>query len=130
MEPLSIGALTVLLAGVAFAADGTVVIVDDARLIGLCIVGSVLGAFLSIGLLPRSSNDLREYALKFGGSIIVGILVAPVAFRYSQITPDGDLVLCISGIISALSTVTLHKLIPFYERWLDAKLNDLTKDTK
>lgn len=122
MNHLIFGALLVLLGGVALAADGVVVIMDDQKLRALSVIGSLLGAFLSVGLLPPSSTDLRQYALKFGGSATVGILVSPLLIRYYSIAVDSDWVFGVSGIVAALSTITLHKLIPYYESWLDKKL--------
>ena len=127
MKHLIIGSLLTFLGGIALASDGVVVIMDDQRLRALCLIGSCLGAFLSVGLLPKVQDEFKQYAVKFGGAATVGILATPLVIRYLQLAPDSDWVLGVSGLVAMLSTVTLHKLIPFYEAWLDKKL-DSVKD--
>jgi hypothetical protein len=122
-----IACVMLLVGGASLAAEGTPVIMDSAHLRALCIVGSALGAVISIGLLPTDTTSMPQYALKFGVSATTGILTSPLVVRYLEIQPDSDIVLGVSGLIAILSTVTLHKVLPFYERWLDSKLNHLTK---
>jgi hypothetical protein len=88
-----------------------------------CIIGSVLGGFLSISILVPNSDDfavnVRRGAIKFFASICGGLMFAPVALRWTGLPIDPDTVMFMAGIMSFCTTSLLHKIIPFVESYID-----------
>lgn len=87
-----------------------------------CIIGSILGGFLSISIWVPNSDDftvnVRRGAIKFFASICGGLIFAPVALRWTGIPIDPDTVMFMAGIMSFCTTSLIHKIIPLVESYL------------
>lgn len=110
-----------------------VAIMGDHWLAAYCLIGSALGAILSIAIFPIhnpkpvgkkprqstpsepevSRNLIRQLCVKFAASLICGVLAAPVTIRYYDFPRDVDFVLFISGAIAFLSISAIHAGMPF-----------------
>lgn len=129
---IMVGAFVLILMGaIASIASGedmttAVVIMDNVKLRSFSIVGAVLGAVLSVSVLMGRDATTRNVLMQFSGATIAGVVFTPMFLRYWAVGLDTDSVLGGAALVAMLSTITLHKLVPFYERWLDRKLDGLT----
>lgn len=97
------------------------VILDDARLRLLTVIGSTLGALLQAALYPDTMSP-RQIITKLVGAVAAGYVSTPLAIRYMSWAPDADVITGVSAGIAVVSTITIHRLLPYYEKWLDSKL--------
>lgn len=104
-----------------------IVIMDNLKLRSFSIVGAVLGAVLSVSVLMDRETSTRNVLMQFSGATIAGIVFTPMFLRYWAVSLDTDSVLGGAALVAMLSTITLHKLVPLYERWLDRKFGELTE---
>lgn len=97
---------------------------DDTRLIGLCVMGAMLGAFLSIALFPPKDDasdkiKLQGLALKFGASLATGIGLTPLVIKYFQLPLGSDWVVGMSTAVAAFGVLTIHIGLPFIQKAIE-----------
>lgn len=101
---------------------------DDGRMIGLCVLGSIMGAFLAVAAFkphPTVDEDpkrMHSLSLKFGVSMVSGVLFSPLIIRNTirDVTPD--VVVGISGLVALVAVTSLHKVAPMVEAWIARRL--------
>lgn len=81
-----------------------------------CIAGSILGAFLSLALLPEAARGdsrhvVRNLSIKFGSAASCGFIGAPLIVEYFKINAV-NYIIGVSGILSLVGISVLHVLIP------------------
>ena len=109
---------------------------DDLRLTSLCVLGSMLGAFLAVAVFtPHDSDESKNVkllALKFAASMICGIAFSPWAIRYFSLALSSDVVIGASAAMAAVAIWIIHMATPLVEklaiRWASRKMRDNETD--
>jgi len=108
--------------------EKSVVLYENVTLRSACIIGSIMGAFLSVITSPCIGPYApREMALRFLGSLICGVLFTPALMRASNIYMDYDFIMAVSGIVSFLAVTIIHKALPVLESKVPAGIQELYK---
>ncbi len=101
---------------------------DDGRMIGLCVLGSIMGAFLAVAAFkPQTSPEadpkrMHSLSLKFGVSMVSGVAFSPLIIRNTIQSISPDIVVGISGIVALVAVTCLHKVAPMVEEYIKKKL--------
>lgn len=126
-------ALVTLVAAAAGIDDLTsVAIWDKSQLRLWCIVGSIFGAFLAVGILPsheRHGNYSRRLAIKFVASFMCGIVLTPIVIRWRQWPVDSDVVMCVAFIVAMLAVSLISAGYPHLMRWSIARAKKKLEET-
>lgn len=95
---------------------------EDARLLGLCTIGSLGGALLAIALFPPAHDSdakvIRRLAMKFGCSLVGGLLFTPGIMEWFNIQFSANRIVASAAAISLVVVSTIHQLVPIWEAWL------------
>lgn len=101
---------------------------DDVRTTAICVIGAIIGAFLTVAVFPPTNdtdtNTIRRLALKFGSSMLSGIAFTPGLMQYIGLEKTTDLLMATAAIISVFAVTILHLLAPRVEsivRWMEEK---------
>lgn len=98
---------------------------DEQRLIAFCVIGAVMGAFLSIALYPAQYlsglKAGRVILMKFASSSICGIVGAPILIRWRNWPLDPTTILAVSVAAAFVGVSTLHFTIRWWQKWLEHK---------
>lgn len=97
---------------------------DDMKLTALCVMGAMMGAFLSIGLFPPKDDEsdkskLQKLALQFGCSLFTGVAFTPIVIKYYQLQLTSDWVVGVSTGVAAIGVMAIHIGMPYLTKWLD-----------
>lgn len=101
---------------------------DDGRLIGLCVLGSIMGAFLAVAAFKpviqpeQDPKRMHSLSLKFGVSMVSGVAFSPLIIRHIIHDISPDIVVGISGIVALVAVTCLHKVAPMVEEYIKRKL--------
>lgn len=132
LVPVFISAAVILQQAVPQGANQppeVVVILADNWLRAYCIIGSVLGAILSIAIYPpqepASKNSIRQSATKLIVSLLSGIVFTPVLVRYLDVPLDGDWILFGAGTVSLLSVSVLTAALPLITLMAKRRVKDV-----
>lgn len=101
---------------------------DDTKLTGLCVLGAMMGAFLSIALFPPKDDDsdkgkIQKLALKFGSSLFTGVAFTPLVIKYYELQLSADWVVGVSTGVAAIGVMAIHIGMPYLTKWLDKLFN-------
>lgn len=97
-------------------------IFENSRLTAFTVIGSTIGALLTIGIFPDSKVDTtRQLSLKFGCSLLSGIAFTPSTMYYLAIPSTSDLVIAVSALTAITAVSLIHKLMPKIESFLENK---------
>lgn len=102
-------------------------ILDKGQMRLWCIIGSVMGAFLAIAILPSresQGNYHRRLALKFASSMILGAGVAPILIRWRGYPVDSDVLIFVSMTVALLAVGTISAAYPLWIKWVVRKISD------
>ena len=125
---LLVAAAQAAVAAVEVAATPQRDVYDDGRMIGLCVLGSIMGAFLAVAAFkpqPFGENDpkrMHSLSLKFGVSMVSGVTFSPLIIRHTIHSVSPDIVVGISGIVALVAVTFLHKVAPLVEEYIRKKL--------
>lgn len=99
---------------------GTFDVTAENRLLGLCIVGSILGAFLAVAVLPPEKEPLttRLLATHFAASCFAGLAFSPMLIEFLGWARTGSSVLGVSAAIALFSVVIIGTLSPRVRKWI------------
>lgn len=105
---------------------------NDVPLIALCVIGSTLGAMLTLSLfpVPQGSTDAgrsRQMMFRFASSLACGVCFTPMTVRFSGLDFSGDAVIFVAGIVAAFGVAVLHLLVPRLEKLVDWFISRWTK---
>jgi hypothetical protein len=102
---------------------------DDGHMIGLCVLGSIMGAFLAVAAFKPQSDGttadpkrMHSLSLKFGVSMVSGVAFSPLIIRNMVNDISPDIVVGISGIVALLAVTGLHKVSPMVEEYIKKRL--------
>lgn len=101
---------------------------DDGRMIGLCVLGSIMGAFLAVAAFkPQGAGEsdpkrMHSLSLKFGVSMVSGVAFSPLIIRNTVNDISPDIVVGISGIVALVAVTGLHKVAPLVEEYIRKRL--------
>jgi len=89
---------------------------ENRVLMAWCVIGANLGsiAALSFSFPQRSTNKIAEALRRFVFGMAVGIFFTPLAFYYCDFPYKADLVMGVSGLISAVSFFTAKQVSPIW----------------
>lgn len=109
---------------------------DSSRTIALCVIGSTIGALLSVGLFPPDEKELvcllperrallesrktRKIFIKFGSSLLGGIAFTPFGMQWLQIDHTSSRIVGISAGVSLFIVAMIHAAAPKIELLIDA----------
>ena len=100
---------------------------DDVRMICICVIGATIGAFLAIAVFPpqgsSESNTTRRLALKFGSSMLAGIVFTPGVMHFWELDLNADYLMAVSAIVAIFSVSILHLIAPRIERIVSAVID-------
>lgn len=121
-------ALLLLAAGDA----GQAGVLDDTRLTGLCVLGSLIGAFLTVAVFPPADdsekNKVRRLSAKFGASMAGGIAFTPMVIELTPLQMMPSVVLGVSAAVAMLIVSVLHATVPIAERaaakWVGKRIDE------
>ncbi len=103
---------------------------DDARTIAIAVIGSVIGAFLTIALFPTSDlteeTRARRLSLKFGASLLSGVAFAPAMMQWIGVQKSVDYLMGCSALTAVFAVSGLHLLAPRLEKLIDRWTNQKT----
>lgn len=127
---MPVAAFATLLMAVAGVDDlQSVAIWDKAQLRIWCLIGSMMGAFLAIAVIPSPNalvgNYHRRLAMKFASSMILGVAITPIVIRWRGWPVDTDVVMAASCGVAMLAVGTLSALYPLYLKWVLAKIGSV-----
>lgn len=114
----------------AAATAAAVGILTDSKLTMTCVIGSIMGAFLAIAVLPMPSDEkdrVRLIAVRYFASLFVGIVFSPGMIRFANAHGwawiDGSIetVLLVSGVVSLIGVSAIQTLAPIFTGWLHKK---------
>lgn len=105
------------------AASGNEAVYSDDRLLAKCLLGSTIGALISLFAFPpvndTDTNKLRRICLKMAASMAVGAMLAPAVIEHLGWRQTGSTVIAASFLLSFAGISILHRAIPWIERWMD-----------
>lgn len=111
---------------------------DSSRMIALCVIGSTIGALLSVGLFPPEEQELidacllperramlesrktRRTFIKFGSSMLGGIAFTPFGMQWLAIDHTSSRIVGISAGVSLFIVAVIHAAEPKIELLIDA----------
>lgn len=111
---------------------------DSSRTIALCVIGSTIGALLSVGLFPPEEKELvdvclpperrtilesrktRRTFIKFGSSLLGGIAFTPFGMQWLAIDHTSSRIVGISAGVSLFIVAMIHAAAPKIELLIDA----------
>lgn len=111
---------------------------DSSRTIALCVIGSTIGALLSVGLFPPEEKELTDVSLlperralvesrktrrtfiKFGSSLLGGIAFTPFGMQWLAIDHTSSRIVGISAGVSLFIVAMIHAAAPKIELLIDA----------
>lgn len=115
-----------LFAAAAVAADASVIgilppqdVFDDARSIAICVIGSLMGAFITIAAFPpkddTEDNKTRRLSLKFGASMLSGVAFSAGVMDRIGVDKTPDNLMAVSSIVAVFAVSSLHMMVPRIE---------------
>ena len=125
---LAVAATQAAVAAVEVVAAPQRDVYEDGRMIGLCVLGSIMGAFLAVAAFkpqPPDENDpkrMHSLSLKFGVSMVSGVTFSPLIIRNTVNDISPDIVVGISGIVALVAVTGLHKVAPLVEEYIQKRL--------
>lgn len=112
--------LIATLAELLAVAAAEVSVYDDTRKIGLCLVGAIIGSFLTIAAFPADkpgdANNMRRLALKFGASSAGSIGLAPAIIEYFDMSRTNDMLVACSVFTAVFVVSGIQIIAPRLER--------------
>ncbi len=121
-SPVLFGALVVTASN-----ESIVIIGDNPALRAWCIIGAMLGGFLSIALFPLDDTNMpvmvRRLMVKWIASTVIGYLVTPIFVRHFGVSPVSDNLLAISATFGFFGITVLHIVSPRVVKWFKRKLD-------
>lgn len=110
-------------AAAAAAAVPKTEVFDETRTIAICVIGSVIGAFLAVAMFPvqmedSNQNRARKLSMKFGSSLLGGVALSPALMEYIGIQKSADKLMGFSAITAVFVVSGLHILAPRIEKWI------------
>ena len=88
----------------------------DARLAAFCVIGSILGAFLSIAIFTPThdteANLTRRLAWKFFASLFMGLGLTPIVMEWRGYTLTASHVIGSSMVTAMLGVMVVHFGLP------------------
>lgn len=97
--------------------DVPVYVYDNTRLIGLCVLGSVIGAVVSLAVFGTKSKwddnkytDKERSLLKWAASMCCGVGLPPLMYEFAGIPTNPNTVMGISFACAFAGVVVLHML--------------------
>lgn len=98
---------------------------DDSRLIGLCVLGSIMGAFLASSIFSDSAQPqekrVQRLSMRFGISMVSGVTFSPLVIRKVGMQISPDIVVGISGLVALVAVTSLQKVVPIVEEWIKTR---------
>lgn len=96
-------------------------LLNDTRLVTLCVIGAIAGAFLAVAIWAPASTatdqaKVRSLTAKFGASMIAGANFTPVIIRLMDWPCSSDVVLGVSTAVAMVAVAFLHSVIPVIEK--------------
>lgn len=126
-SPVLIGA-----AAIATSGESLVIIGDNPVLRAWCIIGAILGGWLSIAVFPIAELDttkvVRRLAIKWSASTIIGYIVTPIFVRHYSIAPISDNLLFISCAFGFSGVSLLHIVFPRVQSWVKKRMDKWMAD--
>ena len=114
-----------LSAGLSLAMAEPAEVTAEYRLTGLCLVGSILGAFLAVSILPPKKTahgevalSPRELAFHFFSSSFAGLAFTPAIMQRLDVARNGDMVLGVSAAVALFAVVGIGALAPRVVKYL------------
>ena len=108
-------AFVLLEAGVS-AAVPNVDVFDDVRRISICVVGAMIGAMLTVAIVPQNTENekslTRRLAMKFGASALGGVAFAPAIMQWIGLPKSADYLMGCSAGTAAVVVSVLHVIQP------------------
>ena len=101
---------------------------DEQRLIAFCVIGAVLGAFLTISIYPSQAKGLqggRLVLMKFASSLICGVVFAPIILRLRNWPLDPTTILAVSVTAAFLGVSSLHFATAWWQKWMHKKAENI-----
>lgn len=96
---------------------------DDFRGASICVVGALIGAFLTVAVFPtrgRTEQDrTRNLAAKFGASMLAGVAFTPAGMTWFGLPKSADNLMAASAFVAIFATSALHLAAPRVESILD-----------
>ena len=107
---------------------------DDVRMICICVIGATIGAFLAIAVFPQQggtdSSTSRRLSLKFGSSMLAGIVFTPGVMHWWKLDLNADYLMAVSAIVAIFSVSILHLIAPRIEKIVSAVVDAITSGGK
>lgn len=104
----------------AAAAASDISVYDDGHKIGLCLVGAIIGSFLTIAAFPADKtgdpNNLRRLSLKFGASSAGSIGIAPAIIEYFNMSRTNDMLVAVSVFTAVFVVSGIQIIAPRLEK--------------
>lgn len=117
-----IAAMTAAQAAVAAAVEPDEVF-DDFRGASICVIGALIGAFLTVAVFPPAGKTdaarSRALAAKFGASMLAGVAFTPAGMSWLGLAKSADNLMAASAFVAVFATTGLHIVAPRVERFLD-----------
>ena len=93
---------------------------DDSRLLALCIIGSSIGALLSLAAFPPrdiesphyNRSAFRKLCVQGGLSMVGGVCMAPACMQWTGIELTSSIVVASSAIVAMLIISVIHAAAP------------------
>lgn len=119
---LIVAALTAAQAAAAAAVPANEVF-DDFRRASICVIGALIGAFLTVAVFPPGGKTeqlrLRALSTKFGASMLAGVAFTPAGMTWFGLPKTPDYLIAASAFVAVFSVSGLHIIAPRVERVLD-----------
>lgn len=109
--------------GLIAAQGGESGLMDHEQLRAWCVVGSVMGAAVSVMFTPP--KNMRVGAFKWLGSVFTSFMFTPAVFHWMGIDRSVDTVLPVSGLLAFLAWYILKGVQIIGERWVKRFLEKL-----
>lgn len=114
-----IASATVASAAVALPADPS--IFAGFPLLGVCALGSVIGACVALGFwIPKRGHvePAGRLLLKFGSSLGCGVFMTPGLLRWQHVPMIPDYIALASVVVAAFAVIVLHLALPLVEDYV------------